>query len=115
MPFRTQYRYEQLIKLYHKYDFKERKEMALINYQKHGKEIVKNLAKIERGTEISRDTHQTLLNLLYNEDHQKHLMNITYNFFRNNRKEAERLKSKEERMSYIKTITSNGNANCNFC
>lgn len=79
-PFDNQNRFKRMIELCHKYEFKERKERAVLNYQLYGADIGKHMVKFEREIEITPEMQQELINLLFDSEPKKHFLKIAQYF-----------------------------------
>lgn len=77
-PFENQHRFKNLITLCHKYNFKERKERAIIAYQYYGKDINKNLIKIEEKVEITQEMRDSVVSATSSEQPVTHFLKICY-------------------------------------
>ncbi|MFD4931578.1 DUF4209 domain-containing protein [Peribacillus butanolivorans] len=79
-PFENQNRFKNLVEICHQYQFKERKERAIMNYQYYGKDIHKYMVKLEESMEITPKMHQDLINILLDENPYVHFINIAHYF-----------------------------------
>ncbi|KYG91985.1 hypothetical protein A0U40_03335 [[Bacillus] sp. KCTC 13219] len=77
-PLEIQHRCEILISLCHKYNFKERKERAIIAYHNYGKDVLKHMVKFEKTLEITPEMKKEIIDCTSSENHEIHLLNICY-------------------------------------
>jgi Domain of unknown function (DUF4209) len=79
-PFDNQIRFKNLIEICHKYQFKERKEKAIINYHYYGKDTQKYMINLEESMEITDEMRQELIKVLSDENLHIHFLNIAHYF-----------------------------------
>lgn len=79
-PFENQRYCDCLIQLCHKYNFKERKERAIKNYQYYGKDFKKYIFTIEEEFVITTEKKQQLIENVTSEVPSTHLSNIVNQF-----------------------------------
>lgn len=87
-PFENQFRFKNLIELYHKYQFYERKERAIIQYQKICEKDNEKLIKIEQEFTITTEQQKLLLDELFHENKEIYFCRIT-EYFITKKKESE--------------------------
>lgn len=109
-PFENQNRFKNIIQLCHRYQFKEQKEQAILNYQLYGADIDKHMAKIEQKFELTADMQQELIELLSDEDPRNHLFKIAHYFISSKSKIEERNKENDGKFFFkdlFQTVITN--------
>lgn len=96
-PFENQNRFKKLVEICHQYQFKDRKERSIINYQYYGKDIHKYMVKLEESMEITPKMHQDLINILSDENPYVHFINIAHYFIFMKSKTKERVEENKKK------------------